>query len=171
MVFISHRALQGSRGHRLAAGVMLFLFWVFMAAGLTATAAVGRFGWLPRLGFGAGAVSAYLLVWWSARFWWSAFCQGRREEAVAGPDTWPWLFPPVLIGVTLTVSGVGALGRGDGSGWFSLGFALVISAPSLMVMALQVGEWFSGRSRRDPVAPAQPVEPPRPRRDWGPVGR
>ncbi|MGA5291509.1 hypothetical protein [Streptomyces pseudogriseolus] len=171
MVFISHRALQGSRGHRLAVGVMLFLFWVFLAVGLTAAAVASRVGWQARLGLGAGAVSVYLLVWWSVRFWWSAFCQGRREEAVAEPDTWPWLLPPVISGVVLVVSGVGMLSRGDGSGWFGLGFGLVIGGPSLVGVVLQVGEWFSGRSGRDPIAPAQPVEPPRPRRDWGPIGR
>jgi hypothetical protein len=150
---------------------MLFLFWVFMAVALTAATATGRFGWPARLGFGAGAVSVYLLVWWSARFWWSAFCQGRREEAVAEPDAWPWLFPPVIGGVALAVSGVGMSSRGDGSGWFGLGFALVFGGPSLTVMVLQVGEWFSGRSRRNLAVPAQPAEPPRPRRDWGPIGR
>ncbi|MFI1421029.1 hypothetical protein ACH4VX_24240 [Streptomyces sp. NPDC020731] len=171
MVFISHRALQGSRGHRLAAGVMLFLFWVFLAFGLTAAAVTSRVGWPARLGFVAGAVSAYLLVWWSARFWWSAFCQGRREEAVVEPDAWPWLFPPVIGGVALAVSGAGALSRGDGSGWFGLGFALVLAGPSLAMMVLEVREWVSERSSRDQVVPTQPVEPPRPRRDWGPVGR
>lgn len=150
---------------------MLFLFWVFVAVGLTAAAATGRSGWPAQLGFGAGAVSVYPLVWWSARFWWSAFCQGRREEAVAEPDSWPWLFPPVIGGVALAVSGVGMLSRGDGSGWFGLGFALVFAGPALMVMVLQVREWLSGRSRRGPVVPARPVEPPRPRRDWGPIGR
>ncbi|MER7486205.1 hypothetical protein ABTY20_09955 [Streptomyces sp. NPDC126497] len=171
MVLISHRALQGSRGHRLAVGVMLFLFWAFMAVGLTAAAITSRVGWSARLGLGAGALSAYLLVWWSARFWWSAFCQGRREEAVAEPDAWPWLFPPVIGGVALAVSGVGMLSRGDGSGWFGVGLALVLAGPSLMMMILQVGEWFSGRSRRTPVVPTRPVEPPRPRRDWGSIGR
>ncbi|MGX1091976.1 hypothetical protein RKD47_002657 [Streptomyces albogriseolus] len=171
MVFISHRALQGSRGHRLAVGVMLFLFWGLLAVGLTAATVASRVGWPARLGFGAGSVSAYLLVWWSARFWWSAFCQGRSEEAVAEPDAWPWLLPPVVGGVALAVSGAGMLSRGDGSGWFGLGFGLVLGGPSLTMMVLEVGEWFSGRSRRAPVVPAQPVELPRPRRDWGSIGR
>ncbi|CAM5598769.1 hypothetical protein SALBM217S_07700 [Streptomyces griseoloalbus] len=76
----------------------------------------------------------------------------------------------MISGVVLVVSGVGMLSRGDGSGWFGLGFGLVIGGPSLAGVVLQVGEWFSGRSGRDPVVPAQPAEPPRPRRDWGPMG-
>lgn len=150
---------------------MFFLCWLLLAVGLTAAGVADRVGWPARLGFGAGAGSAYLLVWWSVRFWWAAFCQGRREETVAEPGAWPWLFPPVVGGVVLAVSGVGALSRGDGSGWFGVGFALLLAGPCLTMMVLQTWEWVSGRSGRDTVVPVQPVEPPRPRRDWGPVGK
>ncbi|MFC7012815.1 hypothetical protein ACFQMH_14040 [Streptomyces viridiviolaceus] len=121
---------------------------------------------LGKVGLAAGAVSSCLLVWWSARFWYAAFCEGRRDTPVEEPDAWPWCLPGVLIGVALVVTGVRALARGDSSGWFSLGFALVFGVPSALGLLVGVG------MRRVAQAPVpQPVEPPRPRRDWGPIGK
>ncbi|WP_328873126.1 hypothetical protein OHT76_25165 [Streptomyces sp. NBC_00287] len=168
MVYVSPRALQGSRGNRLAVGVMLFLIWLLLGVVMTCMA-VGLRGVdvLGRVGFAAGAVSSYLLVWWSGRFWYAAYCEGRRDGAVEEPDFWPWCLLGVVIGVVLAVAGVRALNQGDGSGWFSLGFAGLFGLPSLLGLVVEVGV------RRVAQAPVpQAVEPPpRPRRDWGPIGR
>ncbi|MDT9700816.1 hypothetical protein [Streptomyces sp. P17] len=146
---------------------MLFLIWLLLGVVMTSMA-VGLRGVdvLGKVGLAAGAVSSYLLVWWSGRYWYAAFCDGRRGEAVEEPDPWPWCLPGVLIGVTLAVAGVRALNQGDGSGWFSLGFAGLLGLPSLLGLVVGVG---MRRVAQVPVAP--PAEPPRPRRDWGPIGR
>ncbi|KOV59959.1 hypothetical protein ADL00_25465 [Streptomyces sp. AS58] len=88
-------------------GTLLFCFWVSAGATLTAVSLSDSVpGWWAKAGFGAGAVSSFLLGWWSGRFWYAAFSERRRAEPVAEPDSWPWLLPPVVIGVALAVTGV-----------------------------------------------------------------
>ncbi|WP_435283734.1 hypothetical protein [Streptomyces koelreuteriae] len=175
MVFISPRALQGSRRHRLAVGIVLLIPWLVFGVVLTGLAVVGQgLEWAARVGSGAGAVSSWLLVWWCARYWYAAFSEGRRDEPVAEPDPWPWLPPPLLLAVAMGFVGVRQVVRGDGSGWFGVGLAVVFGGPAVVMVVGLVTSWVSDRRRRNappPAEPAVPVEPPRPRRDWGAIGR
>ncbi|MGP3922308.1 hypothetical protein [Streptomyces sp. 8N616] len=169
-MYISPRALDGSRRHRLAVGTMLFLFTLGVGAVLTAVGVRGTGGdLLASAGLGAGAVSGYLLAWWSARYWYAAFCEGRRPEPVPQPDAWPWLLPPMVVAVAAAVTGVRALNRGDSGGWFSIGFAALFGLPAVMGLALVLSTRLPGRGE-DSAASVQATEPPRPRRDWGPIG-
>ncbi|MGW6062815.1 hypothetical protein [Streptomyces sp. NPDC055189] len=174
-MFLSHRALDGSRRHRLAVGTLLFLVMLLLAAGMTAEAVGGRFGALARVGFAVGALSLYAVAWWCARYWYAAFSQGRRAEPVPEPNPWPWALPYVFLLVVMTVTGVRQLIGGEDGGWFSLGFAALLGMPFFVVGAM--GLWAlvrsprRGRTRGGRTAPAPaPDEPPRPRRDWGPIG-
>ncbi|MFD9443151.1 hypothetical protein ACFWBR_34490 [Streptomyces sp. NPDC060006] len=169
-MFIPSSALDGSRRHRLAVGVMLCVLMVVLGVGLTGAAlqAVGG-GVLPVLGFGAAAVSAYPLVWWSARYWYAAFCEGRRPEPVPQPAPWPWLPPPLVIGVAAAVTGIRALSSGDSSGWFSLGLGALFGLPALVGLFVLVLIRLSAKEALDDSA-SPPAEPARPRRDWGSVG-
>jgi hypothetical protein len=76
-VYIPSSALNGSRRHRLGVGAVLFVFMLIAGVALTVTAFQSIGGdVLVVVGFAAGAVSAYLLAWWCARYWYVAFCQG-----------------------------------------------------------------------------------------------
>ncbi|MFG2196603.1 hypothetical protein [Streptomyces sp. NPDC048639] len=169
-MYLSPRALDGSRRQRLAIGALLVLFMLLVAAGLTVVAVNGSGGgpWASA-GFGAGAVSAYLLLWWSARHWYAAWSQGRRPDLVPEPGHWPWVPPPLLIAAAAAVTGVRALDRGDSGGWFSIGLAGLFGLLGLMGLG---GVVLTGLSRRRSAAagPAPVAEPPRPRRDWGGIG-
>ncbi len=151
---------------------MLFVFMMLVGAVLTAIAFQSTGGdALAVVGVGAAAVSAYLLAWWSARYWYSAFCEGRRPEPVPEPNPWPWVPPPLIVAVAAAVSGVRALSRGDSSGWFSIGLAVVFGLPGLMGLVVAVLLVFSRSGTDDAsAASARTTEPPRPRRDWGPIG-
>jgi hypothetical protein len=170
VVYIPNNALGGSRGQRMAVGVILLLAWLVFGVACSAMTVGGRdLPWPARLGFAAEAVSSFLLVWWCCRFWYAAFSEGRRAEPVAEPHSWPWLTPMPPIGIGVGVHGVQELTRGHGSGWIMVGMAVLFLAPSGLLLATTVHE----RVRPAPPAPApvRPAEPPRPRRDWGPVGR
>ncbi|NGO45761.1 hypothetical protein [Streptomyces ureilyticus] len=172
-MYIPSNALNGSRRSRLAIGVMLCIVMLMLGMGLTATTLQGAGGDVPAVvGFGAAAVSAYLLAWWSARFWYAAFSEGRRPEPVPQPDPWPWVPPPLIIGVAFVVSGLRELSRGDSSGWFGVGFGVLFGVSGLLgLVALVLMARVSRNGARDASALAvQTTEPPRPRRDWGPLG-
>lgn len=123
---------------------------------------------LASAGFGAAAVSAYLLAWWSARYWYAAFCEGRRPEPVPEPGSWPGVPPPMLLATVMAVTGVRALSRGGSSGWFSIGFAALLGLPGVMGPAFLLLTFFPRRGNAS-VASAQATKPPRPRRNWGPI--
>ncbi|MER5222139.1 hypothetical protein [Streptomyces flaveus] len=172
-MYIPSNALSGSRRSRLASGVMLCIIMLMLGVGLTFTAFQGTGGDVPAIvGFGAAAVSAYLLAWWSARFWYAAFSEGRRPEPVPEPNSWPWVPPPLIIGVALVVSGVRDLSRGDSSGWFGVGFGVLFGVLGLLglVVLLPLGRASRNGADGASAASAQTTEPPRPRRDWGPIG-
>lgn len=163
----SPRATEGGRGHRLALGTMLFLIMLMLGVGMTATALNSQVGVLMRVGMGAGAVSTYKVAWWCARYWYAAFCQGRRAEPVPEPNPWPWALPYVVLFVSFAVTGVRQLTGGNDGGWFALGFAAMLCLP--VIIAVAAGPRTLARAPRR-GAPAAPVEPPRPRRDWGSIG-
>lgn len=168
-MYLPSSVLDGSRRQRLAVGAMLFVLMVALGVGLTLTALQAAGGdVLPAIGVAAAAVSAYPLVWWSARYWYAAFSEGRHTEPVSQPPSWPWLPPPLVIGVAAVVTGVRALGRGDSGGWFSLGLGALFGLPALVGLAVLLLVRYSERAARTPTSPT--TEPPRPRRDWGPVG-
>lgn len=168
---ISPRALEGSRRHRLVVGTMLFLVTLLIALALTVTAFGDRVGPWMRAGLGAGALAMYSVAWWCARYWYAAFCEGRREEAVAELNPWPWMLPWGVLVVALAVTGVRELGRGDSGGWIVLGIAGVFASPALAgLIGGLVGLVRSPRRRGSAVAPPPP-EPQRPHRNWGPIGR
>lgn len=152
---------------------MLCIIMLMLGAGLTFTTFQGTGGDVAAIvGFGAAAVSAYLLAWWSARYWYAAFSEGRRPEPVPEPDSWPWVPPPLIIGVALIVSGVRDLSRGDTSGWFGVGFGVLFAVSGLLGLVALV---LMGRVTRNgagdaSAVSAQTAEPLRPRRDWGPIG-
>lgn len=164
---ISPRATEGGRGHRLALGTMLFLIMLMLGVGMTATALNSEVGVLMRVGMGAGAVSTYTAAWWCARYWYAAFCQGRRAEPVPEPNPWPWALPYVVLFVSFVVTGVRQLTGGNNGGWFALGFAAMLCLP--VIIAVAAGPRTLARAPRRGT-PTAPVEPPRPRRDWGPIG-
>lgn len=157
----------------MAAGVMLLVFWLIVSVGLSAMTVGGRdLSRLVRAAFGAGAASSYLMVWWCCRFWYVAFSEGRREEPVEEPGTWPWRPPLVVLSVALGVGSVRELVRGNGGGWFGIGLALVLGVPSVMLLVFEVWEWRAGRARPDvPEAAVRPAEPAWPQRNWGSIGR
>lgn len=172
-MYISPRALEGGRRHRMVVGGMLFGFVLFFAVVLTVVAVRGAGGSvLVSVGFGAVAVSLYPLAWWCARFWYAAFSEGRSAEPVAEPGSWPWLLPPLVIGVALGVTGVRALIRGESEGWFALGMAVLFGGPSAALVVVGLWSWVSSRRvAGDGSAVSAPAaEPTRPRRDWGPIG-
>ncbi|MEU6084283.1 hypothetical protein [Streptomyces sp. NPDC047108] len=166
-MYIPARALDGGRRHRLAVGTMLFLLMLFAGTVMTAVAVSGFDGPLAKAGIGAAAVSAYLLAWWSARYWYAAWTTGRRPEPAPEPGYWPWVLPPLVISTAAAVSGVRALARGDSSGWFTIGLATVFG---LMGVAGSVLTAWTALTDRRSAAPAPAPEPPRPRRDWGSIG-
>lgn len=95
-MYIPSNALSGSRRSRIAAGVMLCMIMLMLGVALTFATFHGTGGdVLAIFGFGAAAVSAYLLAWWSARFSYAAFSEGRRPELVPEPHSWPWVPPPL----------------------------------------------------------------------------
>ncbi|MGW7068532.1 hypothetical protein ACWGII_10620 [Streptomyces sp. NPDC054855] len=166
-MYISPRATEGGRGHRLALGTMLFLIMLMLGVGMTATALNSEVGVLMRVGMGVGAVSTYTVAWWCARYWYAAFCQGRRAEPVPEPNPWPWALPYVVLFVSFVVTGVRQLSGGNDGGWFALGFAAMLCLP--VIIAVATGPRILARAPRRGTPPA-PAEPPRPRRDWGPIG-
>ncbi|WP_157857296.1 hypothetical protein [Streptomyces yerevanensis] len=152
---------------------MLCIIMLMLGVGLTFTTFQGTGGDVSVIvGFGAAAVSAYLLAWWSARFWYAAFSEGRRPEPVSEPNSWPWVPPPLIIGVALVVSGVRDLSRGDSSGWFGVGIGGLFGVLGLLglVVLLPLGRASRNGADGAAAASAQAAEPPRPRRDWGPIG-
>jgi hypothetical protein len=172
-VYIPSNALSGSRRSRLAAGVMLFIVMLMLSASLTLATFQGTGGnVLAIVGFGAAAVSAYLLVWWSARFWYAAFSEGRRPEPLPEPSSWPWVPPPLISGVALVVSGVRDLSHGESRGWFGVGFGVVFGGVGLLglLLVVQLSRLSRSGAGGPSAASAQTTEPPRPRRDWGPIG-
>jgi hypothetical protein len=173
-MYIPRNALDGSRRSRLAKGVMLCIIMLMLGVGLTVTTFQGTGGDVPAMvGFAAAAVSAYLLAWWSARYWYAAFSEGRRPEPVPEPNSWPWLPPPLIIGVALVVSGVRDVSRGDTNGWFGVGFGVLFGGLGLLglVVLVLMGRVSRSEARGTSALAAQTTEPPRPRRDWGPIGR
>ncbi|MFD4987976.1 hypothetical protein [Streptomyces sp. NPDC058374] len=172
-MYISPRVLDGSRWRRLTVGTVLCLFMGFFGAVLTVVAIRERLDVLARVGVVAGAGSAFAVAWWCARYWYAAYCEGRRGEPVPEPSPWPWLLPWVVVVVALAVSGVRDLSDGDSQGWFAVGLAGLLGLPALGgLVALLYGRARDGvRGRRRAArVPELPAEPPRPRRDWGPVG-
>lgn len=180
-MFISHRALDGSRRHRLAVGTMLFVIMLMLGTGMTAEAVNSEVGALARVGFAAGALSVYAVAWWCIRYWYAAFSQGRRAEPVPEPNPWPWGLPYGVLFVVLIVTGVRQLIRGQDGAWFSLGFGALVGLP--VIVGGVAGLWTlvssrgrggsrgQGRGRTGGGrAATAPAEPPRPRRDWGPIG-
>lgn len=84
---ISSSALDGPRWHRLATGAVLFLGAVIIGVALSAAAAFSEgVGLSTRIGLGAGGVSALTVAWWCARYWYAAFCEGRRAEPGRGAE-------------------------------------------------------------------------------------
>lgn len=173
-MYISHRALDGSRRHRLAVGTMLFLVTLILGVGLTFGVFDDGIGWLMRVGLGAMAVSVWTVVWWCARYWYAAYSEGRREEPVPEPGFWPWLLPWAVLVTCFAVTGIRALYAGDSQGWFSIGVAGVFAMPAIgALVGLLYGLMSDARSgRRRTAAPARGAaeEAERPRRDWGPIG-
>ncbi|MEV0323622.1 hypothetical protein ACIBKX_13530 [Streptomyces sp. NPDC050658] len=174
-MYISPRALEGGRRHRLVVGTMLFLVMAMVGVGLAASAVNGGVGALARFGLAAGAVSMFAVAWWCARYWYAAFCEGRRAEPVPDPNPWPWMLPWTVAVVALFVTGARQLMGGDDAGWFSLGFGAFMTTPLIvggvaglwgLVSANQRRGQGQGAGSANPV----PAEPPRPRRDWGPIG-
>ncbi|MEW1923324.1 hypothetical protein [Streptomyces sp. NPDC088360] len=174
-MYISPRALEGSRRYRLAAGVMLVLGLLAPGAGMTVAAVSGDMGGLGGLALGSVGVSLLVVAWWAARYWYAAFLFGRREEPVPDPDPWPWMLPWTALMTVAIVGGVRQLTQGNSGGWFALGFGAIMAVPwGLMVAAgvLALRERWRGRGAASPgtAGSGAPSEPPRPRRDWGPIG-
>ncbi|MEV8016817.1 hypothetical protein AB0O76_10805 [Streptomyces sp. NPDC086554] len=171
-MFVARQALDGSRRYRLAVGMLLFLIMLVLSVGLTSGALGRGVEPLARCALGAAAVSVYAVGWWCARYWYAAFCEGRREEPVAEPHPWPWLLPVTVLSVTFLVSGVRQLGRGESGGWFSLGFGGFLAILAALGVAAAVSLRVGARqdARRAASRTAAAAEPSRPRRNWGPVG-
>ncbi|MGW7275475.1 hypothetical protein ACWGH5_33750 [Streptomyces sp. NPDC054864] len=135
----------------------------------------GAVGELARAGLVAGAVSMFAVAWWCARYWYAAFCQGRRAEPVPDPNPWPWVLPWTVAVAALFVTGVRQLVSGDHAGWFSLGVGTFMTMPVIVggVAALWGAVRASRRrtqGRTGAATSPQRAEPVRPRRDWGPIG-
>lgn len=165
----------------MAVGVMLLLFWTFLCAALSvATFGTHDLSGLGRTGFGLGALASCPMVWWCCRFWYAAFSEGRREAPVAGPGMWPWTVAVLATCLVLGFASARELVRGNNGAWFGVGLVVVMGGLSGMFLVTEVGEWFSERRARrnppvsparSPVPSARPTEPPRPRRNWGSIGR
>ncbi|MCX4665220.1 hypothetical protein OG453_00780 [Streptomyces sp. NBC_01381] len=125
---------------------MLFVFMLAMGVGLTAAAVNSAIGGLARVGLGAGAVSAFVVAWWCARYWYAAFSPGRRAEPAPEPNPWPWVLPWAVLVVALLVTGVRQLGRGEDEGWFTLGFGGSLVMPA--IVGGLMGLWVSARLPR-----------------------
>ncbi|MFE0175270.1 hypothetical protein ACFWZ2_23415 [Streptomyces sp. NPDC059002] len=170
-MYISPRALDGSRRHRLVVGTMLFLGTGGIGTGLLIAMFAAGTGMPARTGLGAGAVAFLTVAWWCARYWYAAFCTGRREPPVPEPNPWPWTLPWAVATVALLVTGVRQVAAGESSGWFALGFGGLLGLP-ITVLSLLTLYFTATESRRTERATARrpAPEPPRPRRDWGPIG-
>ncbi|WP_181138521.1 hypothetical protein [Streptomyces sp. Ru73] len=171
-MFLPSRALSGSRRHRLAVGSILtpFLTLVGVALSATAISVSGQPG--PLLGFGSAAFSAYAVAWWSARYWYAAFQEGRSARPVPEPHPWPWALPPVVLSVVFAVTGIGAVQDGKtAAAVFSLVFATVLLLPVVIFLAvmLTLRGQRSGPPATGAGQAASPQAPQRPYRAWGTI--
>ncbi|MFK4067616.1 hypothetical protein [Streptomyces sp. NPDC029674] len=173
-MYISPRALEGGRRHRLAVGTMLFLLTLCIGTALTFATFGDGVGRLMRVGLGAGAVSVWTVAWWCVRYWYAAYCEGRREEPVPEPGFWPWLLPWAVVVTSFAVTGIRDLYAGDSQGWFSIGVAGLFGMPAIGaltgVLYGLVSDARAGRQRTAAPARGTTGEVERPRRDWGPIG-
>ncbi|MGX1851088.1 hypothetical protein [Streptomyces sp. NPDC055299] len=143
---------------------MLTPFTALLGVALSIVAAHTADRPLPMTAFAALALSAFVVAWWCARFWYAAL----RETLE--PKAWPWLLPPLTFIVIFTVAGVGALHDGkkaEGIGMLVLAGLLVFPFAAGLVVGL-VG-LLQHRSRRQhgPAAVQATPEPQRPYRAWG----
>jgi hypothetical protein len=89
-------------------GAAAFALAAVFAVVLTVVAVGGAGGGvLASVGFGAAAVSLHALAWWCARFWYAAFCKGRRTEPVPEPDSYGGLIA-ALVGAAVGMGTWGA---------------------------------------------------------------
>jgi hypothetical protein len=76
----------------------------------------------------------------------------------------------LILAASVAVAGVRDLNRGDSSGWFGIGLAVVFGLPALVLLVGALLLPFSRSGTDDASATsARTTEPPRPRRDWGPI--
>ncbi|MGW7514528.1 hypothetical protein ACWGJ2_02910 [Streptomyces sp. NPDC054796] len=145
---------------------MLTPFMAFLGVVFSVVAAHTTDRPLPMTGFAAVALSAFVVAWWCARYWYAAL-RGTPE-----PNWWPWLLPPLTFVTIFTVAGVGALRDGEkGSGIGMLVMAGVLALPFLvgLVTGLTSLLGHRSRSRRTPTAAQHTPEPQRPYRAWGSI--
>ncbi|WP_244419035.1 hypothetical protein [Streptomyces hygroscopicus] len=164
-MYIPSSALSGPRRRRLIVGGILTPFMALLGAALSIVAATTDRP-IPMIGFAALALSAFVVAWWCARFWYAAL----RETPE--PKAWPWLLPPLTFIVIFTVAGVGALQDGkkaEGIGMLVMAGLLVFPFAVGLVVGLVGLLQHHTRRRHGPAAVQATPEPQPPYRAWGSI--
>ncbi|MDI3407032.1 hypothetical protein [Streptomyces cavernicola] len=171
-MFVPSRALNGNRRHRLVTGVLLTLLTLVIAVGLTATAVSVAADTWSLIGFGSAALSVYTVVWWSVRYTYAAFSEGRPSRTVAEPHPWPWLLPMLVICVAFTVLGVGSVQAGKTpAAVFSFVLAALMLLPGAIVVVTLINRRERQAREEEAAARARAAaqEARQPFRAWGSI--
>ncbi|WP_157847660.1 hypothetical protein [Streptomyces violens] len=173
-MFVHSNALNGNRRHRLVMGAILTPFLVLMGVALSAAAVSMSERPSLLIGLGSAAISAYAVAWWSARYWYTAFREGRSSQPVPEPHPWPWLLPPLVLGGAFATTGIGAVQDGKtAAAVISLVLATMLLLPaaiSVVVAMYFLRERRSGTSgTTDAGQNTSGHVPQRPHRAWGSI--